>query len=216
MKRPLFWSVILGVIALPVAACNHKADNTPSNVPATPGIQGTVAGYSIAYASAVYAPVTTMLGNGSTQTFLAVAISNQADFCTQLTNRAAVSGTDVLILTMLKLDATMTSVAPTQGKYQAPADFAVDAGLFAYGNFVHTDNICAQSVNADDPTTFASAGTIDITALTPTAVNGTFDLTFGLGDTTSALKGAFEATACPALGDLVDATDPEDPVVICK
>lgn len=153
-------------------------------------MSGSVGGVTMNVADAIFAVLKD--DNGKSVAAL-IIMADQPKICDSLkANRQPKSAT-ALVLSLFRI-ANNDFLAPDVGDFTAIDTNPSGAGSYARANFSHTDSNCTNTL-ANNAST-GKSGLIKLTNIKGEAngaANGTFDITFGAGDT---VKGSFNATYC--------------------
>ncbi len=156
-------------------------------------MSGTVGGVSMNVADAIFAIIKDDSGKSVAAL---VVLADQPKICDSLkANRNPKSATS-LVLTMFRVGPSpgFENLAPDVGDYTTIGDRPMGAGNYTYANFTHGDSNCTNTLS--ESASSGKSGLIKVTNIkgeTNGAANGTYDITFGAGDT---VKGSFNATYC--------------------
>ena len=153
-------------------------------------MSGTVGGVSMNVADAIFAIFKDDSGK-SVAAF--VVLADQPKICETLkANRDPKSATS-LSFALFRLGPNNDFLAPDVGDYTA-VERANGAGSYASATFTHNDSNCTNTLS--DTASGGKSGLVKLTNIkgeTNGTANGTYDVTFGGGDT---VKGSFNATYC--------------------
>lgn len=154
-------------------------------------MSGTVGGVSMNVADSIFAILKD--DNGKSVAAL-VILADQPKICDSLkANREPKSSTS-LVLTMFRVGSTFDFLAPDVGDYTTIDTNPQGAGSYAQATFSHTDSNCTNTLS--NSAASGKSGLIKLTNIkgeTNGNANGTYDITFGAGDT---VKGSFNASYC--------------------
>jgi hypothetical protein len=155
-------------------------------------VNGTVAGFSLSVADAIFAVLKDQNGKA---TGALIVMADKPRICDSLKANREPKSSMGLSIAIARVSA-MDSLAPDIGDYtvlsatQAP----MNAGNFAYAGFNRNDTTCTSTIAPEAGS--AKSGIVKVTNFKGEAngaANGTFDITFGSGDK---VTGNFNATFC--------------------
>lgn len=156
-------------------------------------MSGTVGGVSMNVADAIFA----IFKDDSGKSVAAlVVLADQPKICDSLKANRIPKGSTSLSLSMYRIgpSPTFEFLAPDVGEYTTIDTNPNGAGTYAQANFDHSDSNCTNTLSGSAST--GKSGLIKLTNIkgeTNGTANGTYDITFGAGDT---VKGSFNATYC--------------------
>ena len=153
-------------------------------------MSGTVGGVSMNVADSIFA----ILKDDNGKSFAAIVVlADQPKICDSLKANREPKSSTALQLTMLRVGSN-EFLAPDVGEYTTVGTVPSSPGSYAVATFSHTDSNCTNTLS--DSASSGKSGLIKLTTIkgeTNGTASGTYDITFGAGDT---VKGSFNASFC--------------------
>lgn len=152
-------------------------------------VEGTVGGHTLQVADAVFVLVHP---KDQTEPVLEVLISDAPSICRRLGTNTLPGGANNLQLAIIRAGTDGGLLSPAPGPHEVLEAVTFVEGAFGAAFFSNFDGRCRRTLPSQ--TAVGTGGRITLDSFDPAkAARGTFELTFGGGDT---LKGRFDALRC--------------------